>query len=136
MCSIYHPSSSGELYLTELCHQLKLIRNKYSNSAFWIGGDINLPDIDWSTNGMQNHHYSLSLNNIFLLLLFLHTNVLIHMVDVSTMGANILDIFITNRPCLVEECNTIVGISDHARTRTCARTHTHTHTHTSTQKQF
>ena len=111
MCSIYHPPSSSELYLTELCHQLKLIRNKYSNSAFWIGGDINLPDIDWSTNSIQNHHYTLSLNNIFLD--FSYTNALIQMVDVSTRGANILDIFVTNRPCVVEECNTIARISDH-----------------------
>ena len=35
------------------------------------------------------------------------------MVDFPTKGPNILDIFITNRSCLVEECNTIGGISDH-----------------------
>ena len=35
------------------------------------------------------------------------------MMDFPTKGPNIIDIFITNRPCLVEECNTIGGISDH-----------------------
>lgn len=33
--------------------------------------------------------------------------------DVPIRGPNILDIFITNRSCLVEECNIIAGITDH-----------------------
>ena len=60
---------------------------------------------------IQSHHYTLSLNNIFLD--FLCTNTLIQMVDVPTRVANSLDVFVTNRPCLVEEYNTISGISDH-----------------------
>ena len=35
------------------------------------------------------------------------------MVDFPTRGPNILDTFLTNRPCLVKECSTISGISDH-----------------------
>ena len=99
----------NRIYVIKLCHQLEL--NLSETSILWIGGDANLPDIDWSTNSIQSHHYILSLNNIFLD--FLHTNALIQMVDFPTKGPNIIDIFITNRPCLVEVCNTIGGISDH-----------------------
>ena len=35
------------------------------------------------------------------------------MVTLPTRGSNILDIFITNRPSLVDTCDTIDGISDH-----------------------
>jgi len=35
------------------------------------------------------------------------------MVNTPTKGPNILDVFITNRPSLVETCDTISGISDH-----------------------
>ena len=35
------------------------------------------------------------------------------MVTTPTRGSNILDIFVTNRPSLVEMCDTIDGISDH-----------------------
>ena len=35
------------------------------------------------------------------------------MVYFPNRGPNILDIFITNRSCLVEECNIIGGINDH-----------------------
>ena len=59
VCSICCPPSSNESYLTELCHQLELIRNKYPNSALWSGGDTNIPDIDWSANSIQSHHYTL-----------------------------------------------------------------------------
>ena len=86
----YCPPSSNELYLTEFCHQLEVIRNKYSNSALWIGGDANLLDIDWSTNRIQ-------LLYTYIFLDFLHTNALIQRVYFPNRGPNILDIFITNR---------------------------------------
>jgi len=48
ICSIYCPPSSNEIYLDELCQQLESIRHNHTNSALWIAGDINPPDIDWS----------------------------------------------------------------------------------------
>ena len=49
-CSVYRPPSSDGSYLAELCQQLTTIQYKYPNSALWIGGDTNLPDIDWINN--------------------------------------------------------------------------------------
>ena len=44
-CSVYWPPSSDASYLQELCQQLATIQANYPNSALWIEGDINLPDI-------------------------------------------------------------------------------------------
>ena len=110
-CSVYRPPSSNELYLAELCQQLATIQAQYPNSALWIAGDINLPDINWVNNCTTGHSYPLNLNNTFLD--FLSDNALSQMVTTPTRGSNILDIFVTNRPSLVETCDTIDGISDH-----------------------
>ena len=64
-CSVYHPPSSDELYLENLCQQLTNIRTSFPNAALWIGGDINLPDIKWCDGSIAGHSNSLNLNNIF-----------------------------------------------------------------------
>ena len=53
----------------------------------------------------------LRLNHTFLD--FLSDNALTQINSTPTRGPNILDIFITNRPSLVESCNVVDGISDH-----------------------
>ena len=44
---------------------------------------------------------------------FLLDNALSQMNEVPTRGSSILDIFITDRPSLVESCDVVSGISDH-----------------------
>ena len=107
----YRPPSSDASYLQELCQQLATIKADYPNSALWIGGDINLPGINWQNSSVTGHSYSVSLNNTFLD--YLNDNALSQMVNTPTKGSNILDIFVTNRPTLVGTCDTIDGISDH-----------------------
>ncbi|XP_065901865.1 uncharacterized protein [Dysidea avara] len=77
----------------------------------WVSGDINLPDINWEDNCVEGHQYSLTINNTFLE--FLYDNGLSQIVDFPTRRSNILDIFVTNRPSLVESCESVGGISDH-----------------------
>ena len=109
--SAYRPPSSDISYLAELCQQLIPIQYKYPNSALWIGGDTNLPDISWINNCTTGHSYPISLSNAFLD--YLNDNALSQMVTSPTRGSNILHIFMTNRPSLVDTCDTIDGISDH-----------------------
>ena len=45
--------------------------------------------------------------------IFLLDNVFTQMINTPTRGSNVLDIFITDRPSLVESCDTVDGISDH-----------------------
>ena len=111
ICSLYRPPSSNVAYLHECCHQLETIRQNHPDSALWIAGDVNLPDIDWTNNSINNHQYSINLNQTFID--FLQDNALSQLVNYPTRGSKILDVFITNRPSLVESCNTIDGISDH-----------------------
>ena len=98
-CSIYRPPSSSDSYLEDLSNQLSQIHSDHPSSALWIGGDINLPDINWSNSSVSGHSYSLRLNHIFLD--FLLDNALTQMVTTPTRGTNILDIFVTDRPSLV-----------------------------------
>ena len=66
VCSIYRPPSTGEHYLQKLCTELDSIINGHPSSTVWIAGDVNLPDINWSSHCVTGHGYSLNLNNIFL----------------------------------------------------------------------
>ena len=70
-----------------------------------------MPDIDWPNTFVSGHSHSLRLNHIFLD--FLLDNALTQMVNTPTRGSNALNIFITDRPSLVESCDTVDGISDH-----------------------
>jgi len=54
-CSVYRPPSSDVHYLGYLCQLLSNLSNRFPNAAFWVGGDINLPDIDWSDCSITGH---------------------------------------------------------------------------------
>ena len=62
-CSIYRPPSSNDDYLANLCEYLESIRASHPNSALWIAGDVNLPDINWQDNCVEGHQYSSNINN-------------------------------------------------------------------------
>jgi len=111
VCSVYRPPSSSDDYLNQLCNHLESIKSSHPNSAIWISGDINLPDINWEDNCVDGHQYSLTINNTFLE--FLNDNGFSQIVDFPTRRSNILDVLVTNRPSLVESCVSASGISDH-----------------------
>jgi len=108
---VYRPPSSDNHYLNDLCDQLTGIVSSHPNSIIWVAGDINLPDIVWSDHSINGNTYPLNISNIFLN--FLDTNGLCQIVSTPTRGTNVLDIFLTNRPSLIETCNVVDGISDH-----------------------
>ena len=41
----------------QLSAEITGLGSKYKNSHIWIGGDFNLPDIDWSNNTISSHQY-------------------------------------------------------------------------------
>jgi len=47
--SIYRPPNSSETYTEDLCSTIENIKKSYKNAVIWIGGDLNLPDINWAT---------------------------------------------------------------------------------------
>lgn len=46
ICSVYRLPDSSFEYLQALCNDLEHLIKEYSDSPMWIGGDMNLPNID------------------------------------------------------------------------------------------
>ena len=109
--SLYRPPNSGIPYTEELRNIISSLQSKHKDSTLWIGGDANLPDIDWKSSTVTGHNYLLSINNAFIDLMYdLGSE---QIVDFPTRSSNTLDIFVTNRPTLVNKCIPIPGLSDH-----------------------
>ena len=104
-------SKSDLAYMQNLCKSAETLIKDNKNAIFWIGGDLNLPDIDWNLNAVQGHQYIKTINDEFLQ--FLQDNTLQQIVTKPTRNNNILDLFITNRPTLLNRFEIIPGISDH-----------------------
>ena len=94
-----------------MCNDLQSIILTNPSSTMWIGGDLNLPDINWSLNTITGHQYPLSLNERFLD--FQEDNLFVQFVTFPTRKSNTLDTFATNHPSLVNKCIPISGIGDH-----------------------
>ena len=92
-----------------MCSTLESIILSSPNDIIWIAGDFNLPDINWTDSNIIGSNYPLSVNSTFLD--FVNTFGLTQTVDFQTRLSNTLDIFLTNRPSLIN--TPIAGISDH-----------------------
>ena len=77
----------------------------------WIGGDTNLPDINWKSDTIDSHQYLANINQSFIDVF--NDIGCQQMVDFPTRQGNILDIFATNRPSLVAKSSALPGLSDH-----------------------
>ena len=84
---------------------------KHSNATIYCAGDFNLPDIDWRNESIVGHRYSYVINVEALNLM--HESGFVQLVDSPTQSGNILDLFFTNKPSLVQKCHVVSGISDH-----------------------
>ena len=111
--SVYRPTNNIESYAHDLFDAISKVSKKFRKSAIWITGDLNLPDVDWLSNTIrvQGYQYRKSINETFLQM---EPDLgLTQMIDFHTKGTNILDLFFTNRPDLVNQCSPMPGISDH-----------------------
>ena len=81
------------------------------NTAIWICGDMNLPDIDWETEQITSHQYRQAISESYLRTLAKVG--LEQVVNFPTRRDNILDLISTNRPTLVRQCQPMPGLSDH-----------------------
>jgi hypothetical protein len=76
-----------------------------------IGGDLNLPGIDWESLSPKpdstHKKYDQQLLNI------MHDHGLDQVIRTPTRGENILDLCLTTHPGLVEKATTTPGLSDH-----------------------
>ena len=66
--------------------------DRYPTSPVWIAGDLNLPNINWDTNHINNFTYPSSLcDNI---IDFVEEYGFTQTVNSATKGNNILDVFL------------------------------------------
>ena len=109
--AVYRPTNNDLTYAEKLTTHIHHVLRKHPKAVNWILGDFNLPDIDWQTRTVDGHQYLKSINETFLELCF--NNQLDQIVTEPTRGENILDIFFTNRPSLINKCKIRPGLSDH-----------------------
>ena len=108
---VYRPPNSNTDYMRMVCEEMEEIRRKHRNAVLWIGGDFNLPDINWSTLDIQGIANANAINQSFI---DMTSNIgLEQQVNFPTRGEAILDLFLTNRPSLVEKCASLPSLGDH-----------------------
>ena len=82
-----------------------------TNSAVWLLGDLNLPEIDWNNliPSPECGHPTFYRDCLEVL----DDCLLEQMVTSPTRGQNILDLFLTTNPTLVDNVSITPGLSDH-----------------------
>ena len=102
----------------EICSIVSEIVRKHPTATIWISGDLNLPDINWQTESVSGHQYTLAVNSVYLSTF--QDLCLSQVVDFPTRDQSVLDVFLTNRPSLIRKCVCLPGISDHDMVLTVA----------------
>ena len=80
-------------------------------SPIWLVGDFNLPDIHWNTSSIIGHQNPKAINELFLNMTY--DLGFEQVVPHNTRNNKTLDLFLTNRPSLIQRCELCPGISDH-----------------------
>ena len=105
------PSESNTEHAQAVLDELTRLRQDNSKCEFWVGGDFNLPDIDWPTLAVTSNQYPAVMSNIYI---GLPAQCGVEqLVEAPTRGNNILDLFFTRNPSLVSKCKPIPGVGDH-----------------------
>ena len=107
----YRPPRSDQAYMDTVNQNLYTLCHKFSNMPFWMGGDMNLPDIEWENEQLTTNQYTHSISYSFLDTLA--NTGLQQIVNFPTRNNNTLDVVLTNRPSLVKQCVGVPGLSDH-----------------------
>ena len=106
---MYRPTDNNNDYTQDLCNALSDLSARFKDHIIWLGGDTNLLDIDWKTDTITGHSYPISINQTYIDT-FNHIGSE-QIVNFPTRVNNILDVFCTNRPSLIDRCTP--GLSDH-----------------------
>ena len=111
LCAFYRPPTSNLMYLENLCSFFSDLVKQNFNVPIWISGDLNLPNINWETNTVTGYNYPTILCDV--ILDFVENYGFLQIVNIPTRCNHILDVFLTNRPTLIQSCEVLPGISDH-----------------------
>ena len=117
LSSYYRPPDKvDENYLDIVTSEFRRLKSKYKKAIFIIGGDFNIPDINWSTNSISSasHHYPHRVSQTFLDMAM--DMCLEQIVDFPTRLQNTLDLVFTSHPSFKIRCKPLppLGLkSDH-----------------------
>lgn len=114
IAAFYRPPNRTDVeYLNDSKKEITALRNQSKRNIFIVGGDFNLPDIDWPTLSTKGHQYPARVSENFLDILV--ENNLEQQVDFPTRENKILDLIMTSHPTFKTRCKPLpsVGNSDH-----------------------
>ena len=107
----YRPPKTGVKVLSELHRSIAKIRSDYPDALLFLGGDFNLPGIDWED---VRHRPGISKMNLCESLLSTAAEFHLDQVNLEpTRKKNVLELLFTSNPEVVISCSTGPGISDH-----------------------
>ena len=107
------PDKTDEDYLNKVKEEISTIKEKHRRDIFVIGGDFNLPDINWEEQTIINRQYPIKTNQTFLEIVA--DNGLEQIVDFPTRKDNTLDLMLLSHPAYKLRCKPLpsIGNSDH-----------------------
>ena len=110
------PEAPCEKFHNTLAFVQRCVREELGSSfQVCVVGDLNFPDIDWRTERVLSGQTVQSQRSALDFLSFLTSGFLNQYVDQPTRGSNILDIFCTDNPGLVQSISVIPSeLSDHS----------------------
>ena len=109
--SVYRPTDNDIDYAQKVVNDIYGIYNKFKSATLWLGGDFNLPDIDWKKEEIVGSQYPFALNSLFL---EMSQDLCLDQInEFPTRGDKILDILFTNRPDIAKSPQLLSGVCDH-----------------------
>ena len=105
VASFYRTTNNDLDHNVNLTTAMESLVKRYPNEVIWTGGDANLLDINWPLNTVSGNNYKKEINVTFLQAV--ENSGLDQVVDYQTRDDNSLDIFLTNRPSLIQTCKSL-----------------------------
>ena len=109
--SVYRPPNSPFDFSLKTVNQIHEIFDKHKNAVFCLGGDFNLPDINWEQEEIVSNQNPFALNSLFLTMA--QDLSLNQIINFPTRGTSILDLLFTNRPEIFKSPKLLAGVGDH-----------------------
>lgn len=106
LVTCYRPLDCDYAFINDLHLVLADLNSRFPRAKFFLGGDFNLPDIDWTNLTAPSR-----LSNDFIQLSLLFN--LAQIINTPTRGDNILDLVFASHPDLIHSLTCIEGLSDH-----------------------
>ena len=120
ICAYYKPKEEDQESLEELRRSVDELK-KHSKGNIWILGDFNLPNLTWTDNIPSMKPDCASSKTYDLFLDLLNDFGFTQMVTLPTRHENVLDLFLTSNPTLVDQVDCRPGLGDHDMvTASCA----------------